>query len=174
MAKMYIANCTNQVQDFAYRTVENPKLMRQLIPIGGQIQLSGDLSTPDIEYVIRQHAHYGLIAVTEADRVRDYSGLCFSLDKPVNMNRVLGVVEKNFAVLEERGRQTRQEAAVAVNNQLADATPSFKALEMSIQEQGAKGAAVAGGVSEGIRVDPKAPPPSGAKPRNTARAPRRR
>lgn len=134
MPSIYVANATNQNQDFQYRLPESAKLMAVMIPIGEQRKLPGVTTTPDIEAVIQHHSTYGMINVGEIDRTRHFAGLCYSLDKPVDMARVLYVMEHNNTVLDERGRQIRQEAAIATNNAIEDQNKGLKAFEMEIIE----------------------------------------
>jgi len=165
---MFIANCTNQVQDFHYRLPENPKVLKQTIPIGGQIQIPGDLSTPDIEAIVRQHTVYGMVSVQEIDRTKDFIGICYQLDRKVDMERVKRAAIHNLGVLNERGRKLRQEAAVAVNNAIEEQTNGVQAFEMSIEEQESQGKDIE--VNEKVRVskyeEPQAPVKArGARPR---------
>ena len=88
MGKMYVANCTSQVQDFQYRLPESGKVFKQTIPIGQQIQVSGDLNVLHIQAIIEQHAKYSMVAVHEIDRTKPFIGLCYNLDKPVDMEKV--------------------------------------------------------------------------------------
>lgn len=137
--KMYIANCTNQIQDFQYWMPGSAKIYRQGIPIGQQIQLSGDLTQHDIDAVIEQHAPYGMVNTTEIDRTRAFVGICYSIDKKINMDYVRRAAERNKAVLDARGKVIRQEAAVAVNNAMEEEAQSARTgnvnqLEMTITE----------------------------------------
>lgn len=159
MAKMYIANCTHQIQDFQYRLPERDKLFKQSITIGGQIEIPGDLSTPEIDSIVEQHAMYGLIEVTAIDRSRDFNGLCYSVDRKINVESVRRALQHNNEVLVERGRRTREEAAVAVNNAVNEQTQGLQAMEMSVEEIARPGHDTE--VNETIRVDPKAAPTKG-------------
>jgi hypothetical protein len=154
MAQMYVANCTNQTQDFMYRLPENRKIIKQSIPIGEQRKLSGDFSVHDVEAVVEQHGKYGMVAVSEIDRTKPFIGLCYSLDKRVDMHKVQHAVEHNYGVLEERGRLIRQEAAVATLASIegADEGSGIGALEASIEEVPAKKDGSDTKVNEVIRV----------------------
>jgi len=135
--KMYIANCTPQVQDFHYRLPENAKLLKQTIPLGQQIQIPGDLTQFDIDAIIEQHSRYGMVRVGEIDRTKAFIGVCYDIDRKVDMDRVRNAIEHNYEVLEERGKIIRQEAAVAVNNSIEEQTGGgLNALEARIEEVG--------------------------------------
>jgi hypothetical protein len=132
--KLYVANCTKQVQDFIYRLPETAASRQQKIDIGGQIRVSGDLTTQDIDAIIEQHSRYGMVNVDTIDRTKEFVGVCYSVDKPVDLKYVRRALEINQFVLEERGREIRTEAAVATANSVEEQNPGLHALEMSVQE----------------------------------------
>ena len=151
--KLYIANCTQQVQSFMYRVPETPAPRMQPIGIGQQIQISGDLSQFDIDAIVEQHSRYGLVAVDAIDRTRPFIGVCYSVDKHVPVDKIKRALEHNESVLIERGRVMRQEAAVALNNSLEEQTDGLKNLELTVQEEYPDKHSGDGPViAEGIRV----------------------
>ena len=117
MSRMYIANCTKQIHTFTYRipdsseTLTRPRAIE--IRAGGQAKLPDDLSTPQIDAVIRQHARYGMVSVADLDRTKPFAGMCYSIDKPVSVDSIRAGLIHNDAVLREQGKQLRQEAGVA-------------------------------------------------------------
>lgn len=128
-----------------------------MIDIGGQIRISGDLTTPEIEAIVGQHRKYGMVEVGEIDRTKPFVGLCYSVDKPISVERIRNALVHNAEVLTEIGRARRQEAAIAVSNQLEAVTPGLQALEMSfVEEQGKSGASPQ--IAEGVRVTRRAQP----------------
>ena len=157
--KLYVANTTQQVQDFQYRMPDSLKIYKQTIAIGGQIQVPGDISTADIDFIVEQHAIYGMVDVKDIDRTKPYIGLCYSVDKHVNVERVKYALIHNNEVLVERGREIRKEAAVSVNNIIEEKTGGANSLEMSVEEIETKGKDTE--VNEKIRVSrSEAPTPS--------------
>ena len=148
--KLYVANTTHQVQDFQYRLPDNLKIYKQTIDIGKQVMVPGDLSSNDVDFVVAQHAMYGMVNVRELDRTRNFFGLCYSIDKPVDVERVKYAVIHNKGVLVERGKEIRKEAAVAVNNSIEEQTGSLNSLQMDIEEIETKGKDTE--VSEKIKV----------------------
>lgn len=166
--KLHIANLTQQNQDFVYRVPETTGLRKQMIGIGEQIVISGDLNRPQIDAIIEQHAKYGLVAVEEIDRSRPFVGLCYSIDKPVPAARMLGGIEHNTGVLTARGREIRKEMAVATNSMLEnqDGPGALQRLEMLVIEEEGK-APSDNPISEGIIVDRQSGPgeTKGARPR---------
>lgn len=135
MAKLYIANCTKQTQDFIYRVLEDSGLRRQRIEVGTQIALSGDLSTKDIEYIVEQHARYGMVPDTEVKSTKPFVGTCYAIDRPVKLDYLRLALSHNDVVLTERGQTIRKEAAVAINNQIESSTGQpLKNLEVEVSE----------------------------------------
>ena len=148
--KMYVANTTHQVQDFQYRLPDSLKIYKQEIRIGGQIAVPGDITRNDVDFIVNQHAMYGLVDVKEIDRTRNFFGLCYSIDKPVDVERVKYAIIHNNEVLVERGKDLRKEAAVAVNNAIEEQTGGLNSLQMDIEEIETKGKDTE--VSEKIKV----------------------
>lgn len=141
--KLFIANCTKQAIEFLYRMPESVRMFQVSIGIGKQERIHSDSLTADeVEYIVKQHRPYGLVPVDEIDRTRSFIGMCYSVDKEVNMTRVMSALEHNDDVLEERGRVTRQESAVALNNSLEQATGGTARLhhtEVAIKEETRRG-----------------------------------
>ncbi|MFA9204829.1 MAG: hypothetical protein ACEQSH_00075 [Bacteroidia bacterium] len=151
--KMFVANCSQQDQHFMYRLPEQRRMREIMIPIGGQVMLPDHdkLSVTDIEAVVKQHSQYGMVDQNEAIRTRHFSGLCYNLDKPVDLDRVRFSIERNLGVLEDRGKRNREAAAVAVHDAMeakaADSGMTVRNLEMTIQEEGDSPS-----MAEGMRV----------------------
>lgn len=160
--KMYIANCSKQAQDFIYRLPEQPGTRLQRIEIGQQIQVSGDLSQKDVDAVVAQHAKYGFPRADEIDRTKPFFGVCWQVDRPVSVEKLRRAITHNDEVLEERGRELRQEAAVAIHGgveQSVDGTgAALKSVEVSVQEEKPGTGDDHQLMSEGVRVDKNADP----------------
>jgi hypothetical protein len=178
LPSLYVANVTKQVCQFAYRSPERLGLVIQTIPIGGQIQIAPkgsmglDLSTPEIDGIIDQHRKYGLIAVEDIDTDKaKFHGICYSIGKPISVERLHKAMQRNEEVLEELGKTIRKEAALAVNNHIeSQVGGNLKQLEMSVVEEEPRG-----GYSddhkplgEGVRIvrDNQEVPIGGRKRRN--------
>lgn len=161
--KMYIANATKQVADFIYRVPETQSLRTQSIPIGGQVQLSGELDRTAIDYIIEQHTRYGLVPADEIDRTREFSGLCYSIDAPVKVPKITSLIHHNVEQLIARGRQTREESAVASNNFLENEINEsgrpevLRNFEASVVEENHDERDERPAVAEGVRVSRSAP-----------------
>jgi hypothetical protein len=167
--KLFIANMTQQVQDFCYRVPESTGLRTQRIDVGQQIQISGDLSTPQIEEIVNQHARYGMVHIDEIDRHKPYIGLVFSTDRPVTVNRMSYGIQHNRMVLVERGKEIRQETAVALHQKIEQNPPegmgNLKAVHVTTIEEESKSNPNPT-FAEEVHVDPKTPP---TKPRSGGR-----
>lgn len=172
--KVFVANTTRQVQDFVWRSIGGRAPHRMRIDVGQQVQLPGEWNTEDVAYLEDQHRRYGLVPVDEIDRTRDFIGICFSVDKPISVEKIRRALTTNQQVLEERGRTLRQHAAVAVAAQVQADHPDagLTALEMTIQEERKDGGTP--DVNEGIRVPTggqgQPPPPANRSGRRRAAA----
>jgi hypothetical protein len=142
----------------------------QRIGIGRQIQVAGDLNTPDIDAIVKQHKKYGLIPVSEVKNIRTFTGLCYSVDRPISIDNIMLAMDRNTRILVERGKEFRKQAAVSASNlidhHLAEANnPStLETLEMSVVQEEKPNQENVDMVAEGIRVtnkqiDGQAPPP---------------
>jgi hypothetical protein len=157
MSTMYVANTTQQIQDFQFRLPMKDKVYKQSIDIGRQIKVAGELDTREVEAIIAQHSIYGMIEVSELDRAKPFVGLIYSLDKPVKAELISRAMNHNMGVLDARGQTIRQEAAVAINNNLAEGDEGFKAVEVEVIEVKAKKGGQDRAVDELIRVDARGP-----------------
>jgi hypothetical protein len=176
--KLWIGNATKQVYDFRYRKIGKAaaggkplaagQLMQQKIQVGAQTALSGDLTRQDIDYIVSQHAKYGLICESEIDQTRAFHGTCYSIDAPISRTRLVYLIEGNMRNLVAQGEEIRRVNAVAHNN-LINGTlqeagqPPIDVLEMTIQQENADPANDVPQMSEGVLVsaDADARPLSG-------------
>ena len=143
--KLYIANATRQIMEFCYRLPERPGALRQVIPIGGQVQIPGDLRRDEVDYVVEKAAVFGLIDVADAERAGGFSGLCYSIDRPISEDRLYRAMSKRVAVLEDLGREQRKNAAIGVHDQVERQLKdhrdlgTLQGLDMQVIEQDANG-----------------------------------
>lgn len=163
--KMFVANTTRQVVDFNYRLPENNGMRAQKIPVGQQIQLTGDLTTPQIDAVVKHWGRYGLVEVREIDRTKPFIGVCYSIDTPVPVSAIQRALSHNQQVLVDRGRETRKAAAIAesqtLNQSLEDNNlpADLRNLEMSVVEENPapRGDGEEPAINEGVRVSNEEP-----------------
>lgn len=163
MTRLYIANATSQVQQFQYWFGEQTRHVPiiQEIPLGGQIQVPGmgrDIPNELADEVIEQHRRYGLMSAAEALKAKTFSGIVYSLDKPVSLPVLHELVNKFRGILTERGRQLRTEAAIATNDfiegkMFEEQIPGrLNTLEMSVEEEERGTHDDSPELSEGVRV----------------------
>lgn len=150
--KVYVANTTRQVQDFVWRAIGQKAPRKISIDVGTQQALPGDWNTEDVAYLEEQHRRYGMVRVDEIDRTRDFVGLCFSIDKPIPVDKIRTALTINEQVLMARGVELRKQAAIAVSNAITENNPGsgLTALELSVQEQPKDGGTPQ--INEGVRV----------------------
>lgn len=89
--KLFIANFGRQNYALGWRSELDPKKQskarQDVIPAGGQIELRADLNQEQIDAIVEGHKRYGLV---DASKVKGpFSGLVFSVDKPVDMAAVM-------------------------------------------------------------------------------------
>jgi len=130
MARLYIANLTRQDHEFQYRVPaeegfsrDQPKI--RMIGKGTQQQVHIEAPRTVLEAIVGQHRQYGLVEASEVVKTKDFIGLCFSFDQPVNLDQMHYGVDHNSGVLFDRGVKNREEAALAADqafeNTLEDA-----------------------------------------------------
>ena len=139
MSKLYIANTTKKLQIFHYRMPEDPRpqaLMIHIRPGGQEVIPYRDLSPQAVEAIVAPHRPYGLISVDEVPRHKPFVGMCYSVDKPVPLERIQVGLKHNDELLAHQGRETRIAAAVALNNAIEQQTgQQLSNLEISIEEE---------------------------------------
>lgn len=157
--KLYIANCTKQAYHLASRIPEMSGVKIIEIPIGGQMQIAGELSQPQIEAIIDQHRIYGLVSVDEFKRLKEFVPLVYSEGRPVTVDVIKQIMALNNGVLVQRGKDIRQQAAVAtsaaISQNLEDISPeapSLETLEMSVVEETRGDLNEGDPMAEGVRV----------------------
>ncbi len=158
--KMFVANATKQNVNFLYRIPEQQGVRVQEIAIGAQVQLSGDLDRVAIDYIIEQHSRYGLIPADSVDRTRDFTGMCYSIDKPVDVGKIEKLIHYNVEKLVEQGKKIRQEAALSTSNALdyalddagGGSAPGVNKFEMSVVEENHDDRDDLPAIAEGVRV----------------------
>lgn len=162
---MYVSNPTKQVIDFQYRIADISSahwklsnLRSQKIAIGGQIKISGNLTTDDIELIIKHHSKYGMVSVNDAHKTKKYIPYIYSLDKPIPAPIIEHAVNHNDTVLKLRGMELRKEAAVAESIRLENSLQesgrpeALHSFETSVVEENFKGREDAEPIAEGVRV----------------------
>lgn len=155
---LYIGNPTRQDHIFAYRILERAGGPRMpTVRKGGQFKIPGDLTAPEIDAILAQHRAYGLVSVDEAVRAKQYVPLMYSIGKQITSAQLNVVLERNVSVLVVKGKEIRQQAAVAINQQIEttireDGLPAaLQELDVSVVEETGT-AEVSDQVAEGTLV----------------------
>ena len=118
--RLYVANATPQNHVFMYRLPEKTGEYQLSIPPGSQVRLPQELSKPDIDSIIEQRARYGFVEARTARSFRQFSALCYSVDKPVVHEAIHGLILHNQDVLVERGKEIRRAAGVAIHQNIEE------------------------------------------------------
>lgn len=177
MAKLYVANCTRQNFQCAYRLeympngdlkpTQNVMPTFQLIPAGRQVPLGGDVSLEQIESLIRQLEPFGSKAEVETKRLKDGRVPLVWNHQPVTPETIRFVDAHNHSLLTVEGRERRLQAAIvadeALNNQMGSVTPLFE-VEVETEEVSV-GDETLKTLEEGIRIS--RPERGGAPPTET-------
>jgi hypothetical protein len=175
MPSLYIGNATRQRYDFQYRTSVGGAVRSQLIPVGSQLKISGELTLGEIDYILGQHSKYGLIAEDRIDRTKDFAGTCYAVGKPITNVRLMYLMESNLQVLVKRGEEIRKANAVGHSNIINEVMresqqAELPVLELTVQQERRDPDNNVPQLAEGILVssDPDAQPLSGRGKRRAA------
>lgn len=159
MPKLFVANITNQIQQFTYWLPETPRHLVQPIEIGSQIQVANrDLSREVIDSIIDSHRRYGICTYAEGMRDPNFSGVVFSIDRPVSITQMYELAAKRRGTITELGKRLREEAAIATDAAIVDGLAQsgmparLQELEMSVEEQSRDPRDDSPEISEGVRV----------------------
>jgi hypothetical protein len=117
------------------------RVMTVRLEPGTQQRVYNEAPLPVLEAIIDQHRQYGLVPVDEVVRAKAFVGLCYSFDKPVDLERMTYGVDHNQGVLQERGVEQRQAAAMAVDQALETAERNMQGgqvtnVEVELIEEG--------------------------------------
>ena len=139
MPTLYVANVSHQSHDFQYRILEGG-VRRQTIAPGQQILVfKRDLSLAEVEHIISQHGQYGMRAANEIVRTKSFIGLCYSVDKPVDIDKFMVADEQNADALITRNFEIQKTSAIATEANLRQMTEQAGRVTVEVNEE-AKGA----------------------------------
>jgi hypothetical protein len=150
---LYIANCGKKKLEFLYRvpgskvgesSLLSKRIYRMEIAIGEQVRIPSDKET--IASIIDQHRKYGMIQAAEVVRTKNFVGYCFQTEKPISSDVFMVADEGNGKVLDFIGKESRVQAALAINNAIEESLKvehelgaSVRHTEVSIVEEGRRG-----------------------------------
>lgn len=179
--KLYIANCTRQIQYVYYRldfTSDGQAAnLRRFQPArkspeirpGRQIVLFDAQVMQQIDDIVTQLERHGIVAEKEAKAVRGRGVVpyVYNIDRPVSASAIRDVYNHNIGVLREQGRTRRETSAVVASQMLQTDSPVEVEFE---QLEATEGATDETRLEEGFRVMKGVSdvPPSGGR-RNTRR-----
>jgi len=140
--KLYVANTSKQHHEFCYRLIDEratklanqdkPRnaegeivlqkhLRSETIQVGTQVLIGGGkLSEKNIAEILRQYEDKGLRDSTQISRLNEYVGLCYRLDRPVEIDNIQVIFEMNDQRLNERGQELRENTAAAIAQRMQD------------------------------------------------------
>ena len=92
---------------------------------------------PDIDSLWSQWGKYGLVDCSEVDSVRkEFEGYLISVGKPIPSEALVIAANARDSVLIERGKQLREDAAVAMINTIENETGTVaRSYEISVAEE---------------------------------------
>lgn len=178
---LYIANASKQYLQFEFRSIETGRISRSVPP--GQQTAFANLSTPQIDAIVKQHARYGMFRVDEISGNRGKIDYIYAIDKPVKPDVLTKLAKHNDAVLHMRGHETRKKLAISINDSLDqnldrnNRAENMRAFDMTVQEIEPQKTGyrtdIAEPVSETIRMDlspqPDAPERAARRTRRSQR-----
>lgn len=140
MSSLFIANTSNKHNEFLFRLPGVEQVRRIIINAGTQQEVLRNAQSEEIEYVINQHRVYGLVESSQVQKVDKFTGILYSIDKPVTVNAIQIALEKNSEILLQEGYELRKIAAVATNAALEETLSQNRsmgkqrAIEMEVEE----------------------------------------
>jgi hypothetical protein len=134
---MYIANGMNQNLSFQYRLPEFKTYRQQMVPIGGQVRLSGELNEKQIDIIAQFHQKYGMVRSTDIPMFKGYFiPYVYSVDNPVTTDLIVELILQNREYNRILGEKLRAESAIAVNAMIEEnAGEQLTSFEMEIMEK---------------------------------------
>lgn len=147
MTALYVANPTKQIQSIHIRFVGTGAPMQATVPPGTQIKLFGkDFNGKEMEAVMKYAHRYGWKEYNAVDRGgAGMATIIYSTDKPIPVSKTLQTSEKNTDVLIVKGKEIRDQLAVAINNTLENQAQEnnlpaqLAKMEMTVLEEDSKG-----------------------------------
>jgi hypothetical protein len=141
MAQLFLANCTKQHLDFWYRVPaegmgawSQPRMLR--IEAGTQMRVYQEAPLAVLEAIVDQHRHFGLVRDTEITNTKDYVGLCYAFDRPVQLSLIEYAFDHNNGVLFDRGERQREAAALQLSTEMETIRGRPTEVEVEVSEDG--------------------------------------
>ena len=136
MAQLYVLNTTIRDHEIAWRWLgDSPRT--QSIKAGQQVVVGGDLDRPRIDAIVEQNVLYGMRPAADIPREKGFIGLIYSIDKPVELDKIETQLERNEIELQADADERRENIAAAVADNVSRQTgKEVKRLEIEQVETG--------------------------------------
>lgn len=159
--KLFIANCTHQIQTVNYRLIEGKGrgFQTQHIGLGRQEQIAGELNKPQIDGLIGQLRVFGLHEIEDLPGVKHFVPIVCSVDKAVPAALMQELISHNTALLKQFGTKLRREAAIATSHGMREFSPmAADTVALSVEEEkpGTMDHGGEGPMAEGFRMNREA------------------
>jgi hypothetical protein len=157
--KVFIGNNTRQNARVHYRLPEmkpGTSPYSVFIPKGAQETIPHDLTSTDLDYILRQIP--GVIEAGAVDRTREYFGFTYRVEKPITEQSLQTGVEKNVEGAVKRSNDVFVATGVGLADSLAQraAEEGNNLLETSLSvQEDFMGAVPKGVISKGIKATPR-------------------
>lgn len=115
--KLFIANCSHQPHLFNYKLPEKAQPFGVTIRAGAQHEIENQSDI--IHHIIKQHEPYGFQPCHKVDK--NFSGICYSIDKPVTVGRIEENAEQKVENLDNLSQGILEANAVSLNNLVENA-----------------------------------------------------
>lgn len=140
LGTLWVANTTNQNHDFAYRFPGDPTCRQESIRPGSQIAVGGKLPLEVIASIVKDKERYGMQDANTMSTLHGFVGIAFRIDRPVPLETLLEVLEKNPEETDRHAASRREDqaAAMAANLQsrVAETGANLTHLEVEVNQAG--------------------------------------
>lgn len=110
--RLFIANCSSQPHLFNYKLPEKNQSFGVTIRAGAQHEIENNSDV--IHHIIKQHEPYGFQRCDKVDK--NFSGICYAIDKPVTVGRIEENHEQKVENLDDMSQKILEANAVSLNN----------------------------------------------------------
>jgi len=140
MPQLIVANCTKQTHDFVYRDPESKQVRKTMIPPGGQAYVyKHDDYNIMLDKVIKPAMGYGMVPVSEIYETHGFIGLCFSIDTPIQVDKIMETDQHNEDVQNTMADEIRKQTAVAIHQSEINKELPLNSLSTEVVEQAKPG-----------------------------------
>lgn len=143
---LFIANPTKQNNHLYYRVPEIQRVLEEIIPAGGQIQIAKHLNPTKVQLdeILRQLEAAGAVPANAINRAKDKRFiLVYQWDKPIDVDKIATALEKNDHLLQnisdEQFKETAEGTihAISTLTQTEPTQAELKVIE-NVQTKGGK------------------------------------